>query len=160
MLVCQDSGLDISQGINSGCSGLSNWPTRYPFIFSISPGHVKLWWPWEWVPYNSYVKPCNTSNYGWLLSVYVIEAQFIIWKSRQWREAVSWSSNLVSSFQDSNAQDKNGWTPVHAAAYHGRLGCLQYLARWGGNIEDVDNVGNTPGKLSSILTILKVHVVR
>ena len=44
-----------------------------------------------------------------------------------------------------NAVDKNGWTPVHCAAFHGRLGCLQLLLRWGGKIDETDNNGNTPG---------------
>ena len=47
--------------------------------------------------------------------------------------------------QDVNAADKNGWTPVHAASFHGRLGCLQLLIRWGGCIDETDNTGNTPG---------------
>lgn len=47
--------------------------------------------------------------------------------------------------QDINCTDKNGWTPVHAACYHGRLGCLQLLNKWGASIDEVDNIGNTPG---------------
>lgn len=48
-------------------------------------------------------------------------------------------------FQDINSTDKNGWTPVHGACYHGRLGCLQLLNKWGASIDEVDNIGNTPG---------------
>jgi len=42
--------------------------------------------------------------------------------------------------------DKNGWTPVHYAAFHGRLGCLQPLLRWGGSTDETDSLGNTPGR--------------
>ena len=37
------------------------------------------------------------------------------------------------------------WKPVHYAAFHGRLGCLQLLVKWGCGIEDVDYNGNLPG---------------
>ena len=47
--------------------------------------------------------------------------------------------------KDVNAVDKNGWSVVHAAAFHGRLGCLQLIIRWGGPMDDTDNQGNTPG---------------
>ncbi len=49
-------------------------------------------------------------------------------------------------FKDINHQDNNGWTPAFAAAYHGRLGCLQMLVKWGAKLDDVDNEGNTAGK--------------
>lgn len=45
-----------------------------------------------------------------------------------------------------NAEDKNGWTAMHAAAFHGRLGCVQTLFKWQGRIDDTDNYGNTPGE--------------
>ena len=51
-------------------------------------------------------------------------------------------------FQEVNSVDKNGWTPVHCASFHGRLGCLQLLVRWGGHIDETDNNGNTPGNYS------------
>ena len=51
--------------------------------------------------------------------------------------------------KDINCVDKNGWTPVHAACYHGRLGCVQLLNKWGASIDEVDNIGNTPGIISS-----------
>jgi len=44
--------------------------------------------------------------------------------------------------------DRNSWSAVHSAAFHGRLGCIQLLLRWGGMIDDTDNLGNTPGALS------------
>ncbi|XP_052782421.1 ankyrin repeat domain-containing protein 42-like isoform X1 [Mya arenaria] len=46
--------------------------------------------------------------------------------------------------KDINTTDKSGWTPVHSACYHGRLGCLQLLNKWGASIDEVDNLGNTP----------------
>lgn len=55
--------------------------------------------------------------------------------------------NLLLSFQDANVSDKNDWKPVHYAAFHGRLGCLQLLIRWGATVNDVDNNGNLPGTL-------------
>jgi ankyrin repeat domain-containing protein 42 len=48
--------------------------------------------------------------------------------------------------KDLNQRDVNGWTPAYTAAYHGRLGCLQMLVKWGGKLDDVDNEGNTAGK--------------
>jgi len=47
--------------------------------------------------------------------------------------------------KDLNHRDVNGWTPAYTAAYHGRLGCLQMLVKWGGKLDDVDNEGNTAG---------------
>ena len=41
--------------------------------------------------------------------------------------------------------DKREWKPVHYAAFHGRLGCLQLLVKWGCSVEDVDYNGNLPG---------------
>lgn len=52
--------------------------------------------------------------------------------------------------QDVNAVDKSNWTPVHTAAYHGRLGCLQLLIKWGARFDDVDSSGNTPGLFQGI----------
>jgi ankyrin repeat domain-containing protein 42 len=49
-------------------------------------------------------------------------------------------------FKDINHQDNNGWIPAFTAAYHGRLGCLQILVKWGAKLDDVDNEGNTAGK--------------
>ena len=48
--------------------------------------------------------------------------------------------------QDVNAVDRNDWTAVHCASFHGRLGCLQLLMRWGGKLDGTDNAGNTAGQ--------------
>lgn len=48
--------------------------------------------------------------------------------------------------QDVNTVDKNGWTALHFAAFHGRLGCIQLLLRWGGRADDVENSGCTAGQ--------------
>ena len=61
-----------------------------------------------------------------------------------------------SLFQDVNALDKNGWTPVHCAAFHGRLGCLQLLLRWGAGVDETDSNGNTPGNTWSDATLIPV----
>ena len=53
--------------------------------------------------------------------------------------------------KDFTHRDVNGWTPAYTAAYHGRLGCLQMLVKWGAKLDDVDNEGNTAGKISSIV---------
>ena len=65
-------------------------------------------------------------------------------------DKAGWSRDVMHVYcmcarQDVNSADKAGWSPVHCAAFHGRLGCLQLLIRWGGRIDDVDNNGNTPG---------------
>ncbi|XP_068786672.1 ankyrin repeat domain-containing protein 42 isoform X5 [Struthio camelus] len=52
--------------------------------------------------------------------------------------------------QDANVSDRNDWKPVHFAAFHGRLGCLQLLVRWGACIDDVDNNGNLPAHLAAM----------
>ncbi|XP_013805785.2 ankyrin repeat domain-containing protein 42 isoform X3 [Apteryx mantelli] len=52
--------------------------------------------------------------------------------------------------QNANISDRNDWKPVHYAAFHGRLGCLQLLVRWGACIDDVDNNGNLPAHLAAM----------
>ncbi|KAM6099716.1 ankyrin repeat domain-containing protein 42 isoform 3-T9 [Theristicus caerulescens] len=52
--------------------------------------------------------------------------------------------------QNVNVSDRNDWKPVHYAAFHGRLGCLQLLVRWGACIDDVDNNGNLPAHLAAM----------
>ncbi|XP_039418672.1 ankyrin repeat domain-containing protein 42 isoform X2 [Corvus cornix cornix] len=52
--------------------------------------------------------------------------------------------------QDVNVSDRNDWKPVHYAAFHGRLGCLQLLVRWGACVDDVDNNGNLPAHLAAV----------
>jgi len=42
--------------------------------------------------------------------------------------------------------DMNGWTALHFAAFHGRLGCVQLLLRRGGRAGDVENSGCTAGE--------------
>ncbi|XP_066197369.1 ankyrin repeat domain-containing protein 42 [Sylvia atricapilla] len=51
---------------------------------------------------------------------------------------------------DVNVSDRNDWKPVHYAAFHGRLGCLQLLVRWGASVDDVDNNGNLPAHLAAV----------
>ncbi|RMC07468.1 hypothetical protein DUI87_16940 [Hirundo rustica rustica] len=53
------------------------------------------------------------------------------------------------SLEDVNVSDRNDWKPVHYAAFHGRLGCLQLLVRWGASVDDVDNNGNLPAHLAA-----------
>lgn len=53
---------------------------------------------------------------------------------------------VVVTYQDVNAVDKNGWTSLHFAAFHGRLGCVQLLLRWGGHANDVENSGCNAGQ--------------
>ncbi|KAJ6617886.1 hypothetical protein lerEdw1_014944, partial [Lerista edwardsae] len=52
--------------------------------------------------------------------------------------------------QDVNVSDKYDWKPIHNAAFHGRLGCLQLLVRWGATLDDVDNNGNLPVHLAAV----------
>ncbi|XP_040514578.1 ankyrin repeat domain-containing protein 42 isoform X1 [Gallus gallus] len=52
--------------------------------------------------------------------------------------------------ENANAADRNDWKPVHYAAFHGRLGCLQLLVRWGACIDDVDTDGNLPAHLAAV----------
>ncbi|KAM6385060.1 ankyrin repeat domain-containing protein 42 [Alca torda] len=54
------------------------------------------------------------------------------------------------SLDNVNVSDRNDWKPVHYAAFHGRLGCLQLLVRWGACIDDVDNNGNLPAHLAAV----------
>lgn len=54
--------------------------------------------------------------------------------------------------------DKNGWTPVHCASYHGRLGCLQMLIKWGAEVDHTDNCGNTPGLYIHLVVWLRFAV--
>ena len=53
--------------------------------------------------------------------------------------------SVLVEHQDVNAVDKNGWTALHFATFHGRLGCVQLLLRWGGHADDVENSGCTAG---------------
>lgn len=47
--------------------------------------------------------------------------------------------------QEVNVLDKNGWTPLHFAAFQGRLSCMQLLLRWGCLPDDTENTGCTAG---------------
>lgn len=62
------------------------------------------------------------------------------------------TSHRCSSLKDLSHRDINGWTPAYTAAYHGRLGCLQMLVKWGAKLDEVDNEGNTAGKILLILS--------
>jgi len=55
--------------------------------------------------------------------------------------------------------DKNGWTALHFAAFHGRLGCVQLLLRWGGHAYDVENSGCNAGqKIYELLVFGSLHM--
>jgi len=58
--------------------------------------------------------------------------------------------------------DKNGWTPLHHAAFHGRISCLQQLLRWGSSIEETDRLGNTAGskRCSTLCIYLYIGQIR
>ncbi|XP_019499019.1 PREDICTED: LOW QUALITY PROTEIN: ankyrin repeat domain-containing protein 42, partial [Hipposideros armiger] len=56
----------------------------------------------------------------------------------------------LSHLRDPSVTDKREWKPVHYAAFHGRLGCLQLLVKWGCGIEDVDYNGNLPVHLAAM----------
>lgn len=56
-------------------------------------------------------------------------------------------------FKDLHQQDVNGWTPALTATFHGRLGCLQLLVKWGAKLDEVDNDGNTAGETLIDFTI-------
>ncbi|CAF3866860.1 unnamed protein product [Rotaria magnacalcarata] len=60
------------------------------------------------------------------------------------------SSFTLHMLQDLHHRDVNGWTPAYTAAYHGRLGCLQMLVKWGAKLDDVDNEGNTAAHLAAM----------
>ncbi|NXI32454.1 ANR42 protein, partial [Sterrhoptilus dennistouni] len=57
---------------------------------------------------------------------------------------------LFQALLEVNVSDRNDWKPVHYAAFHGRLGCLQLLVRWGASLDDVDNNGNLPAHLAAV----------
>ncbi len=42
---------------------------------------------------------------------------------------------------------RRGWTPMHVAAYHGRLDVVDKLQEWGGDLTIKDTDGNTPNDL-------------
>ena len=54
--------------------------------------------------------------------------------------------------------DNFGWSLVHSASYHGRLGCLQLLIKWGANIDEIDKGGNTPGNAGHASIGKKFHM--
>ena len=58
---------------------------------------------------------------------------------------VLWKSTFLYS-QDIHAKNLNGWSPVHVASYHGRMGCLQLLVKWGARTDETDKTGNVPGE--------------
>ncbi|XP_069932322.1 ankyrin repeat domain-containing protein 42 isoform X3 [Oryctolagus cuniculus] len=65
--------------------------------------------------------------------------------SRGWTAAhIAAIRGQDACMQDPSVTDKREWKPVHYATFHGRLGCLQLLVKWGCSIEDVDYNGNLP----------------
>ncbi|XP_021906845.1 ankyrin-3-like [Carica papaya] len=43
-----------------------------------------------------------------------------------------------------NGKDQNGWTPLHRAAFKGRLECIKVLLNQGARIDEIDDAGYTP----------------
>ncbi|XP_050364977.1 protein VAPYRIN-LIKE-like [Argentina anserina] len=43
-----------------------------------------------------------------------------------------------------NGRDQNGWTPLHRAAFKGRIECVKVLLNHGAQLDVVDNAGYTP----------------
>ncbi|KAL6208514.1 hypothetical protein ACLB2K_019463 [Fragaria x ananassa] len=43
-----------------------------------------------------------------------------------------------------NVRDQNGWTPLHRAAFKGRIECVKVLLNHGAQLDVVDNAGYTP----------------
>lgn len=54
------------------------------------------------------------------------------------------TEKLLSDGCDVNAQDRNGWSPLHFSAQSGCLECLQLLLGAGADTELRDSFGNTP----------------
>jgi len=46
-----------------------------------------------------------------------------------------------------NAQDKDGWTPLHRAAYNGHLSVIEYLVNQKADINGKNNNGIKPLEL-------------
>nr|XP_008261523.1 ankyrin repeat domain-containing protein 42 isoform X1 [Oryctolagus cuniculus] len=71
--------------------------------------------------------------------------------SRGWTAAhIAAIRGQDACMQDPSVTDKREWKPVHYATFHGRLGCLQLLVKWGCSIEDVDYNGNLPVHLAAM----------
>jgi ankyrin repeat protein len=58
-----------------------------------------------------------------------------------------WSNitkKLIEDGYNINAQDKNGWTPLHFAAQEGSVEVSKFLIKSGANVHIKDDIGNTP----------------
>lgn len=66
------------------------------------------------------------------------------------------NSHIHCFLKDINHQDMNGWTPAFTSAFHGRLGCLQMLVKWGAKLDDVDNEGNTAGMEEKLYLLMEI----
>ena len=54
------------------------------------------------------------------------------------------TSRFVYSFEDVNAKNSYGWTPLHEAAYWGNLDIAKLLLERGADVNAKSSVGNTP----------------
>ncbi|TGZ74797.1 hypothetical protein CRM22_000760 [Opisthorchis felineus] len=73
------------------------------------------------------------------------------------------SIHFPAAWMDVETVDGHGWTMLHCAAFHGRLGCVQVLLRWGLRIEDVDKSGNTAVHLAAMeghLPVLQCLIIQ
>ena len=67
-----------------------------------------------------------------VLACFVVFVVVVVWVMGINVEFSSYNcfKTYPNNFQDINATDNMGWTPVHCAAFHGRLGCLQVTAMY------------------------------
>lgn len=56
---------------------------------------------------------------------------------------VDLTKSLIQSGEDVNAQDRNGWTPLHFAAQAGSIGAVELLIDAGADINLRNSDGNT-----------------
>jgi ankyrin repeat protein len=67
--------------------------------------------------------------------------------------AVQTARYLIEHGADVNAAGQFGWTALHAASYQGLNDVIEYLVSKGGNIDALDQLGQTPLSISlSVLT--------
>lgn len=55
---------------------------------------------------------------------------------------------LLGAGADVGAADRSGWTPLHFAAYGGKLETVKYLVEEGAVVNARDNRGRTPRPLA------------